>query len=340
MDDMLYSIHMNRPSCDNANKQLARIHELKKQFDDEYADIHQSDEHKQHVLKIKLQLETAIKTFRKQLGARIEDAREVMTDENFFGPDDVENAFGVHLKPHEIPPIPFSLGELERARELGQFLVLRINRAPDNEPLTMEKMESLVRESFEKEGDGVFYNDTLSKVEKFSVTDTSNLAWALTSRELIPNSTKQNYLQQTETLVNYLKEYVFAGQTLPPEYADAVAEFEKYYDLHFKGNTYVQISQLLNGKNWRTYAKEISELCINQLTRQQPIEVLYDMLICFKKNKHDRLLENQSTLTNHCSSDGRIVILGGARGPKVVYGERWFPGERDGRFGVSFSRSH
>ncbi len=328
---------MNRPSCDNANEQLARIHKLKQQFDVAYADIHQSDEHKQLVLKIKLQLETAIKTLRNQLGARIEDAREVMTDANFFGPDDVENAFGVHLKPHEIPPIPFSLEELERACELGQFLVLRINHAPDNEPLTMKKMDSLLGESFKKEGNRVFC-DTFHQNDEFFTTDTPREAWALTSRELIPNSTCQDYLEQTETLINYLKEYVFAGETLPTEYATAVTEFEKYYERYFKRIGYAQIRQLLNRDDGGTFT-QLSELRINQLTRQQPVEVLYDMLICFKKNKHVRFLNNTHTMTNRRFSAGNIVSIG-RFSEFGVSCTRWGPIFRDDMIGVSFSRSH
>ncbi len=339
MDDMVYSTYMNRLSCDNANEQLARIHELKQQFDDVYADIHQSDEHKQLVLKIKLQLETAIKTLRNQLGARIEDAREVMTDANFFGPDDVEHAFGVHLKPHEIPKIPFSLGELERARELGQFLVLRINRAPDNEPLTMEKMDSMLGESFKKNGNESLFRPTTYRHDHYFITDTPDVVWALTSRELIPNSTNQNYLQQTITLVNYLKEYVFAGEKLPPEYAEAVAEFEKYYNLNFKGKTDDQIHQLLRDKNWSIYAKELSELHINQLTRQQPVEVLYDILICFQKNKQDRLLEQHFTWTKRRSSSGTLVGVGlfNAHGVQL---DDWIALVGIGEIGLVFSRSH
>ncbi len=335
---MVYSTYMTRLSCDNANEQLARIHELKQQFNDVYADIHQSDEHKQLVLTIKLQLETAIKTLRNQLGTRIDSAHDVMTDENFFGPDDVEHAFGVQLKPHEIPPIPFSIEELERARELGQFLILRINHESDYEPLTMEKMEFLLSESFKEEGGKIFKDYSWYKKQKFFTSDTPDVIWALTSHELIPNSTNQNYLEQTITLVNYLKEYVFVGETLPPEYASAVEEFEKYYDINFKGKTDFQIRQLLSGGNWDKYTIELSKLHINQLTRQQPVEVLYDILICFLKNKQNKLLKHNYTWTRY-ANDGTLVSIGKffASGAEVWTHRSAY---RIADLGVVFSRRH
>ena len=49
----------------------------------------------------------------------------------FLGPEAIKAAFGVELSPEEIPPIKFTKEQLERARDLGQFLVLRLDKVKD-----------------------------------------------------------------------------------------------------------------------------------------------------------------------------------------------------------------
>ena len=86
-------------------------------------------------------------------------------------------------------------------------------------------------------------------------------------------------------------------------------EFESYFANNFQGKTDAEISTLLGGGVWQKYAQELGDLKINQLTRQTPSEVLYDLLMYF--NVNGRLLENKYTWTNRRASDGDLVSVGG-----------------------------
>ncbi|MEK7644289.1 MAG: AAA family ATPase, partial [Patescibacteria group bacterium] len=274
---------------------------------------------------------------REEGAVTIEKAKEIMTTD-FLGPEAVEKAFKVRLEAKDIPPIPFSEAELKRAKELGQFLVLRTNKAPDNKALTMKKMNELLEKDFQKARKGkVLFKVDWYPDEEFYTTDAPAVRWALTSKEVLPNSTNQNYVQQTETLVKYVKEQIFADQNVPKEYAEAIAEFEQYHDQNFKSKTLEEIQQLLGGSDWKKYATELSDLKINQLTRQDPSEVLYDLLIYLQNN--GRLLENRWTWTRRRASDGGLVDVGdfGADGARV---SRSRPDSSYGDLGVSLSRSH
>ncbi len=67
-------------------------------------------------------------------------AREIMGEREVMGPEEVKKAFGIEVPESEVPPIPFNETELKRAKELGQFLVLRVDKTQDGQPLTMQKL--------------------------------------------------------------------------------------------------------------------------------------------------------------------------------------------------------
>ncbi|MDO8482775.1 MAG: AAA family ATPase [bacterium] len=266
------------------------------------------------------------------------DRAEEILGSDFLGVQAVEATFGIKLDAKKIPEIPFSEADLERAKELGQFLVLRVDAAPDRTPLTMEKMNKLLEDKFKKGKKGkILYKVDWYPNEEFYKTDTPKVRWALSSKENIPNSTSKNYLQQTQELVRYVTDEVFKDTAnVPQEYQDAIEEFERYYKQKFQGKNDSEIQQLLGSSDWAKYAQELGDLKINQLTRQTPGEALYDILMYFETN--GRLLENHYTWTNRRSSGGRLVDVGhfGAGGADV---SRWSPGSSDGARGVSFSRS-
>ncbi len=85
---------------------------------------------------------------------QIEKAQEMMGEKEVMGPSEIKKAFGIEIKESEVPPIPFNEAELERAKELGQFLVLRVNKAQDGQALNMLKMHEILTEDFSKKGAG------------------------------------------------------------------------------------------------------------------------------------------------------------------------------------------
>ncbi|MCD6149359.1 hypothetical protein J7J13_01060 [bacterium] len=196
-------------------------------------------------------------------------AKEVMGEE-FFGFQEVEKAFGIRISPEDVPEIPFSREELERAKELSQFLVLRSDKAPDGKPLTLQKINEILKGKvsdgskllYSDDGKGEIKSDAWYKSEDFIKDETPRLSWALVSKEVIPNSTGKNYLQQTEEMLNYLKNQVFSARggsalggkgEIPVIYQEAIDEFEKE-----KG----EIEKLMFS-DWKEAAEKLSNLKIN-----------------------------------------------------------------------------
>ena len=111
-----------------------------------------------------------------------QEAKEIL-QENYLGPEAIEKAFGIRLNPENIPPILFTKEELERAKELGQSLILRMDKAPDGQPLTMQKMQELLQPQFTSEAKGKILDNTdWYQNEDFFTKETPKLHWALASR--------------------------------------------------------------------------------------------------------------------------------------------------------------
>ena len=274
-----------------------------------------------------LQHAEATKPERVPFSEDIERAREVLGPD-VLGPEAVEKTFGIELDPDEVPELSLSKEELERAKELGQMLVLRVNQASDGEPLTMQKIQELLQDQFDQEGKGkVLYNTDWYKDERFFTTETARAAWALVNKDLIADSTSKNYFEQTELLVQYLRDQVFKGQQIPREYQEAIEEFEKQRkDL-----------KKLTEKDWQKAAERFEQLKLTQLTRQTPVEALYDTMMAFQNND-ERILPSTYAWTPRRSSYGELVYVGdfGSGGVDVDSDE---PDYRYDFLGVSFSRS-
>jgi len=262
-------------------------------------------------------------TIREQL----DRAREIFGID-FLGSEAVEAVWGVKLETKDIPPIPFSRTDLERAKELDQQLVLRVDKASDGSPLTMKKMNEQIQPKLTQGNQGkLLYNTDWYKDEEFYTTETPETSWALVSKEIVPGSASRNYLEQTEVLVTYLQEEVFRDMVVPPEYQEAIREFEAK-----KANL-----ALLINSDWQEAAKQLSELAITQLTRQTPVEALYDLPTNLLTN-NDRRLERTYTWTRRRYSGGEFVDVGLADAVGA-YVNAYEPDYRIGYLGVSFSRS-
>ena len=256
--------------------------------------------------------------------ASIEKAKEMMNG-RFFGIEEVKKAFGIELREADIPALP-SKEELERHAKLGHTLRLRVNKAPDGKPLTMQKMNELLSDTFEKDGDKVLYDTDWYENEDFFTKETPDLCWAFTSDTLLPDSTEKNYLEQTQLLADYVTNTLFAGKPLPPAYLVAVDEFKK-----LKKNL-----EKLMDSNWEEAAKQLSVLKLNRLMRHTPAEALYDFFQTYR-NKGERILEDNYTWTPVLSSDGYLVGLGGCdSGGACVGGDG--PAYSGGDLGLSLSR--
>ncbi|MFA6492604.1 MAG: AAA family ATPase [Patescibacteria group bacterium] len=260
---------------------------------------------------------------------QMKEAKEIFGND-FLGPEEVKAAFLDQVEISEVPSIPFSKEELEKARELEQMLILRVDKAKDGSDLTMEKIHGLLNGKIKDEAK-VLYSVDWYKDEEFYKKDKPEVTWALVSKEAVPDSSDKNYLEQTETLANYLRNEVFKTLIMPAKYGEALREFEK------EKASIARIVESDKESEWKEAARKLEALKLNQLTRQSPTEALYDLIVRYQQTG-ERLMENMYTWTKRRDSGGGLVCVGRFESVGVrVGGGR--PGDWSGILGVSFSRS-
>ena len=261
-----------------------------------------------------------------------------------LGPVELEKAFGIKLDKKDIPKIPFSKEELERAAEKGQFLVLRANVDDQGQPLTMKRLRAMMlRRGYDKELDKdgqakgkITAGDDYSDVEKWWNDDPIELRWALVDKEVIAGSTKKDYHEQTKLLKKHITEK-YQGMTMPAKYIEAIKEFDAYVKTNFSSKTDAEINVLLRGNDWQKYAQDLSELKLNDLMRKTPAEESFDEVFYYELND-ERLNERMYNWTKRRYSGGSLVDVGGfdSAGADPSGAS---PDYRDGRLGVSSSCS-
>lgn len=260
------------------------------------------------------------------LSGGMEKAKVIMGSE-FFGPDEVENAFGFKIDRTLIPGIPFSTQELAEAKTNGQYLMLYVPKKADGTPITAQELVNVLQKQFSRDGKGKIQFETdWYKNENFYTTDTPRTAWRLITKDVVPGSLGHNYLQQTEDIVNYLKGTIFKSRSIPVDYVEAIDEFEKQKH---------DIERNLLSK-WQDAANKLAGLKLTKITRQTFVEERYGWLVYFQ-NRNNRLFENSYTWTSSQTSDSRLVDVGYAD----AYGahvHHWAPGRSLGDLGVVLSR--
>ncbi len=272
--------------------------------------------------------ELKVKLHPELLNAKLEKAIEIM-GEDIITPEDIENTFGFKLE--NTPEIPFSTEELERARELKQQLILYIDKKEDGTDFVVSDMKGILDNKTSKDNKFLYDSDWYEK-DEITNKETPQSGWRLTTPEIIENSTDKNYLEQTETLITYITEEVFKNKELPQEYKDAIEEFNNLNTPEFQ-----QKVKSSTGSEWKEAAKQLSELKINQLTRENYSEIIYRLAIQEKKTGKKNL-ESKYSWSNSLASSGILVDVGGFDSDGLRVGG-WRPGRSSGIFGVCFSRS-
>ena len=253
---------------------------------------------------------------RKEFFDSYQQAREILGAENVIGPDEVGKVFGVTFE--NTPKIPFSKEDLEKAKELNQFLILRYDELPNGRPITAQELQS----RFRIDQGRLVHSEYM---ERLSSEETPRLGWSLTSKELIPNSTSKNYLQQTDELIAYLKTNIFP-EAMPQKYQAGIDTFEKKKSK----------LEALMSSDWREAAKQLSELEITHLTRRNAVEITYDLSL-IQQTTGKRLLAKQWDWTSSRDASGNLVDVGNfnAAGASV---DGFTPDNADSALGSVFSR--
>ncbi len=247
-------------------------------------------------------------------GERLREARELLGD-RVFGPEEVEKTFG--FKPENIPPILYSRQDFEKAKELGEMLILRMDKDKDGNPLTMQRIQVLLEPSLVAEGKGkVGYSDWSQSTESFETLDTPKLEWKLVSMDLLSGSTNKDYIEQTALLRDYFAKNKLAT---PEELAECTDQRLK------------EIRNLMK-TDWAAAAEALSNLLINKDHRTAPVEDIYDLVVPLK-SRNTRRLENVYNWTSRRGSDGDLVCVGRFAAQGALRGW-WGPDDRDGDLGV------
>ncbi|MDO8507940.1 MAG: hypothetical protein Q7S53_05260 [bacterium] len=220
-----------------------------------------------------------------------ERAKEIM-GEDFFGQEALEKTFGTTLEKADIPRIPFTEKELERAKAYDCYLILRTGQLPTGEKLTMRNMGMMLGEKWEKNNFGrVLYDknrDEDTKADYF-LSETPRPGWALFRKSPLIDTKGVNYVQQTGRILEFLKEDLYRGMPPPDDLLQADEEYN------------AKIWQILRGGTMDI--EKATELKANQKYRQTPVEFLYDEAVFMSNKLGDKIYLGKSVLTNRYRVD-------------------------------------
>lgn len=214
---------------------------------------------------------------------RILEARAILGN-NFFGPQEVRNTFGVELLPNHTPLLNTDSNKLKRAKADNLFLNLRIDTFSDGSPITIESIEDILQPVFTARQAGrVIAVGSSYPTKNFFTHDRPRAGWFFTSKDTIQGTDHRSYLDQSHVIGDFLEGGVFAGMKAP-----------------FTGIDYLKLVhrelQDLATTDPEQYVVRLSYLGFNQASRPTPVEAVYD-LVAYYLNRGERLLAVKSSLT-------------------------------------------
>ncbi len=257
------------------------------------------------------------------LAEQIKNAKEILGEEFFIGPEDVEETFGFKLNFKDIPQIPFSVEEIELHQKRGDMLVLNLDKTPDGELLTIEMMSTkainvLGGNIIERDAKGdpnkyLLYTNQFDENGKVKSSawfsgeaeiskQTPKAGWQFVSPEILPPSISKDAISQIEVLMENAKSDFFSGK-FPVEHAEAEKEFQSKKD---------EIRRLMSENKYVESSKLISELKISQLLSEPVQNAIFRYLVSYKKGK--QLFVDGKYMRSMCgaSSDGGLLLFGDA----------------------------
>jgi hypothetical protein len=279
---------------------------------------------KEKYLQLKQELGVGNKKTSEGMETSYEQAQEIM-GESFYGVEEIKNTFRFEFPQEKVPTIPYSPEVLEKAKENGEMLVLRVESDGEGSPMTMERMNGLMQailtEGDEEEQEKLLYDTDWYQEEDFFKNASLKTEWKIVGKNFVPDSTSKNYIEQTKVLRDYLLGLDSVSKEEQEECTDGLLEgLQKMLDEDYD-------------KNWKKVAKKLSELLINKNHRRIPAEILYDWVLQFRNRKERGILEANYDWSNTLSSYGELVSLGDAD-RNGVYVINAYPDYRNGSLGV------
>ncbi|OHB02342.1 MAG: hypothetical protein A3A90_00915 [Candidatus Zambryskibacteria bacterium RIFCSPLOWO2_01_FULL_35_19] len=257
---------------------------------------------------------------------KMELAKE-MLGKDYMGPEKIEKTFGIKVALEDIPDMPYSPDDLEKAKENGEMLVLGVDKDSEGKFLTISHMLEMIPELIDpatgekikvlygqdKSGAAKLESSCWYKDEPFYTginkdgTPIPNthprLKWRLTTKAPLPESVTTSYGGKAEGSTNYieqtkiLREYLISLGSLTEDEAKECSD-----------KVLEEINEIMKS-DWQEAARRLSELTVNKNHRRLPPEVLYDILLSIKGN-NERILEKTYDWTAALSSYGELVDLG------------------------------
>lgn len=193
---------------------------------------------------------------------------------------------------------------------------------------------------YDKDADWKMKSDFHTKDDPNTVKgkETKQLRWSLdfpplglgeTGKEYM--SSNKNYLEQTEIMIKFLKDfYEEENQEIPKEYQEAIEDFKKNKPTkeEVKSN---------DEKIWKPAAEKLENLKITKLLRSNPSSVLFDIVSHRIKTKSNHpYLHSSYVNTGARSASGHLVFFGYASSDGVS-SLRWGPGNARGDVFAPFS---
>lgn len=256
----------------------------------------------------------------------IELAKEIMRD-NFLGPEAVKNTWGIDLGT-SIEPIHFDTRQLEQAKKMDHFLILRHSQNQAGGPLTINSMIRQLQPKYDQNKQGKILNPSQWPLEDAMASkEVAPSRWALVSKGIMPRTENTNYAHQTYLLADYLNLFYPEGK-LPQVYSEALSEFSSN-----KASMERNLHRYFDGSG----VAATVPLQLNQLLRPSPVELMYDLLV-YHKMKDTKLLANHFAWTKGVLNGVHISFMG-KFGLDGIQCYNWFPSERGSDLGLMISRT-
>ncbi|MDO8507930.1 MAG: hypothetical protein Q7S53_05210 [bacterium] len=314
-------LEVNETNPEASNEELSNLKgALQQALDD--GDMQRAGE-------IRIEIMPHLRALQEEIKVTPEEAKEIMGEE-FFGPEEVELALGQPIDRRDIPTIPFPEEDLKRAKEMGQFLILRVNKTARGESLRGWKIyEELKGAYLNEEGKRNLRNTQIHPLSLETVSEeTPEKGWALVSKEVLVTSKNNCYDVQTSALLSELIAAKSSG----------LSDIEKKAmgELFEKSDLILKLQESAKGEDVVQAIDILESLEGNKMLRPSITEVFYDMFVCYK-TRGERLYQGQEIWTKSRNSDKQgFLSIDNSRNSLSILCP--YPAYKDNYLGTVFSR--